>query len=216
MTTLEHRGKNELIKLAHCVRQTGFGPIAILWSVHRGQPKILRITFGNRRRSSKYFSDALFNRSKAGTCQEIDKVADSIEVFLHGQDVHFSLEIVRLDICSDFQRTVLLAEYGIPRGQVSTYRLIAAFLGHPLAARAVGTALAKNPFPLIIPCHRAVHSDRTLGGYQGGLIMKRALLAMEGIRFDNAGRILVSDFYYRFPSRATLNSKIGLIAADTD
>ena len=46
--------------------------------------------------------------------------------------------------------------------------------------------------------------------------MKRALLAMEGIRFDNAGRILVSDFYYRFPSRATLNSKIGLIAADTD
>lgn len=153
---------------------------------------------------------------KVETCPEIDNVAHLIDAFLHGEDVLFSLDIIRLDICSGFQRKVLLAEYGIPRRQVSTYRLIAASLGHPLAARAVGTALATNPFPLIIPCHRAVRSDRTLGGYQGGLIMKRALLAMEGIRFDNAGRVLVSDFYYRFPSRSTLNNKIGLIAADAD
>jgi methylated-DNA-[protein]-cysteine S-methyltransferase len=56
--------------------------------------------------------------------------------------------------------------------------------------------LANNPFPIIIPCHRAVRSNRTLGGYQGGLAMKRALLEMEGIRFDDTGRIATKDFFY--------------------
>jgi alkylated DNA nucleotide flippase Atl1 len=49
---------------------------------------------------------------------------------------------------------------------------------------AVGHALAANPFPIIIPCHRAIRSDGSLGGYQGGLAMKRSLLEREGIRFD--------------------------------
>lgn len=192
--------KNGLEKPAHHVRQTRLGPIAILWSIHEGQPKIFRIILMNRRSTTNRLSHALLGSTKADTRREIDKVADLIEAFLHGQDVHFSLEIIHLDICSDFQRNVLLTEYGIPRGQVSTYGLIAAFLGRPLAARAVGAALAKNPFPIIIPCHRAIRSDRTLGGFQGGLVMKRALLDMEGIRFDDAGRVMVKDFYYRFPS----------------
>jgi alkylated DNA nucleotide flippase Atl1 len=55
--------------------------------------------------------------------------------------------------------------------------------------RAVGTALARNPFPLVVPCHRAVRSDRTLGGFQGGLEMKRALLEMEGVEFDSKNRV---------------------------
>ncbi|HUV77781.1 MAG TPA: MGMT family protein [Desulfobacterales bacterium] len=61
---------------------------------------------------------------------------------------------------------------------------------------AVGTALAKNPFPIIIPCHRAVRSDGTLGGYQGGLEMKRALLEMEGVCFDTLDRVLTKGFFY--------------------
>jgi methylated-DNA-[protein]-cysteine S-methyltransferase len=200
MATPERGGKNKLVETSYTIRQTPFGAVAIIWSIHEGQPKIFRIILVNRCASTKYLSDNLFGGSKADTCREIDGIADLIEAFLHGEDVHFPLEIVRLDICSDFQRNVLLTEYGIPRGQVSTYRLIAAFLGHPLAARAVGTALATNPFPLIIPCHRAVRSDRTLGGYQGGPTMKRALLEMEGIRFDATGRVMVDDFYYRCPS----------------
>jgi methylated-DNA-[protein]-cysteine S-methyltransferase len=204
--------KNELVKAAHHVRQTPFGPIAILWSIHEGQPKIFRIALLNPKTRANHLSHTSFGSSKTDTCPEIYTVGDLIEAFLHGEDVHFPLEIVRMDICSDFQRNVLLAEYGIPRGQVGTYRLIAAFLGHPSAARAVGTALAKNPFPIIIPCHRAVRSDRTLGGYQGGFIMKKALLEMEGIRLDHTGRVIVHDFYYRPPFSPTLDNKIQPIA----
>jgi methylated-DNA-[protein]-cysteine S-methyltransferase len=204
--------KNELLQKAPYLRQTPFGPITIQWSVHEGQPKILRITLLNPRASTARSFNALFGSSKADTCPEIDKAADLIVAFLHGEDVHFPTEILRMDTCSNFQRNVLLAEYGIPRGQVSTYGLIAAFLGRPLAARAVGTALAENPFPIFIPCHRAVRSDRKPGGYQGGFIMKRSLLEMEGIRFDNTGRVIVNDFYYRSPSSPTLSSKIQPIA----
>jgi methylated-DNA-[protein]-cysteine S-methyltransferase len=69
------------------------------------------------------------------------------------------------------------------------------FLGKPSGGCAVGQALANNPFPTIIPCHRAIHSDRALGGYQGGLAMKRALLEMEVISFDGTGRIATEDFF---------------------
>jgi len=64
------------------------------------------------------------------------------------------------------------------------------------AAWAVGTALATNPFPIIIPCHHAIRSDGTLGGYQGGLAMKRALLEMEGILFDSSSHVVTEDLYY--------------------
>ncbi|MHA1663588.1 MAG: methylated-DNA--[protein]-cysteine S-methyltransferase, partial [Candidatus Thorarchaeota archaeon] len=55
--------------------------------------------------------------------------------------------------------------------------------------RAVGNALARNPFPIIVPCHRAIRSDRTLGGFQGGLKMKRRILEMEGVEFDSTSRV---------------------------
>ncbi len=196
MTTFGLLKENNLVKPAYYARHTLFGPIAILWSIHEGQPKILRIVLSKQRAPAARSFNALFGSAKANKCSEIEGAAYLIEAFLYGEDVHFPLKILRMDLCSDFQRRVLRAEYGIPRGQVSTYGLIAAYLGHPLAARAVGTALAKNPFPIFIPCHRAVRSDRTLGGYLGGLIMKRALLAMEGIHFDTTGRVIVHEFYY--------------------
>jgi methylated-DNA-[protein]-cysteine S-methyltransferase len=127
---------------------------------------------------------------------EIQDVCDSIADFLAGSDVVFSLDTIHLDVCSPFQRSVLEAEHKIPRGMVSTYQRIARHLGRPSAARAVGTALATNPFPIIIPCHRAIRSDRSLGGYQGGIPMKRKLLKMEGIRFDSAGKVSSGDFFY--------------------
>jgi methylated-DNA-[protein]-cysteine S-methyltransferase len=73
---------------------------------------------------------------------------------------------------------------------VSTYGRIAAHLGIPGGARAVGNALATNPFPIVIPCHRAIRSDGTLGGYQGGLAMKRALLEQEGVTIDERDKVV--------------------------
>ncbi|MDD5108101.1 MAG: MGMT family protein [Candidatus Omnitrophica bacterium] len=86
---------------------------------------------------------------------------------------------MRLDLCSTFQKEVLRAVQAIPRGKVSTYKLIAKQIGRPKAARAVGRALATNPFALVIPCHRVIRSDGSLGGYQGGTKMKQALLRKE-------------------------------------
>ncbi len=88
-----------------------------------------------------------------------------------------------------FQKRVLEASLAIPVGKVMTYGGLAAKLAAPKAARAVGTALARNPFPLVMPCHRIVRSDGSLGGFGGGTEMKRKLLEMEGITFDSKDRV---------------------------
>jgi len=70
----------------------------------------------------------------------------------------------------------------IPRGATMTYATVAAAVGRPGAARAVGAAMAANRFAPVIPCHRVVGSDGTLRGYAGGLEMKLRMLVMEGAR----------------------------------
>jgi methylated-DNA-[protein]-cysteine S-methyltransferase len=102
----------------------------------------------------------------------------------------FPLEMLDWSVVYPFQRRVLRMEYRIPHGMVSTYGRLAHKLGHARAARAVGTALARNPFPVAIPCHRAIRVDRSLGGYAGGLAMKRRLLELEGLQFDRYGRVM--------------------------
>jgi methylated-DNA-[protein]-cysteine S-methyltransferase len=78
-----------------------------------------------------------------------------------------------------FTRAVLKTTAKIPYGEVRSYGWVAERLGRPGAARAVGNALARNPIPIIIPCHRVIRSDRSLGGYALGLNWKRALLGLE-------------------------------------
>ena len=116
-----------------------------------------------------------------GSCATIDAVADSIKAFLEGEDRRFPLALVDLKSCPAFQQSVLRLTCRIPRGRVSTYHAIAVKLGRPQGARAVGQALATNPFPLMSPCHRVIRSDGQPGGYLGGCDMKRALLGMEGV-----------------------------------
>jgi methylated-DNA-[protein]-cysteine S-methyltransferase len=190
---------------AHCRRRTPLGEFIILWVFHQGRPQIVRVLLaGPASPPEQAYKSALLTR--AATCPEIEALADDMEAFLDGAAITFSLDSVLLYHCSPFQQQVLRAEHGIPRSQVSTYQLLAAFIGKPSAARAVGTALATNPFPIIIPCHRAIRSDRTLGGFQGGLPMKRALLEKEGIAFDSTGRVQVESFWYSSPlySRLTI------------
>ncbi len=80
-----------------------------------------------------------------------------------------------------FQRAVLNAICRIPFGETRTYAWVARAIGKPGAARAVGQALHTNPIPIIIPCHRVVASDGSLGGYGGGLPLKKKLLRLEGV-----------------------------------
>lgn len=81
-----------------------------------------------------------------------------------------------------FHRKVYTALCEIPAGKTITYAELARRAGSPGAARAVGQAMAKNPFPIIIPCHRVVAGNGKLGGYsgRGGVATKRALLELEG------------------------------------
>jgi methylated-DNA-[protein]-cysteine S-methyltransferase len=82
---------------------------------------------------------------------------------------------------SDFQRNVLeTLRQLVGPGATISYGELAAAVGHPGAARAVGTTMATNPVPIIVPCHRVLASNGKLGGYGGGLEMKRALLRLEG------------------------------------
>lgn len=83
-----------------------------------------------------------------------------------------------------FQLRVYEVVKGIPKGQVRSYQWVAARLGNPNAARAVGQALGCNPWPDTVPCHRVVRSDGTLGGYAWGLEKKRRLLITEGAEFQ--------------------------------
>jgi len=84
-----------------------------------------------------------------------------------------------------FREKVLTAVQLVPRGRVTTYGELARFLGQPKAARAVGQALKRNPRLEIIPCHRVVRVDGSLGGYVAGQRRKEKLLQAEGIKIKN-------------------------------
>lgn len=143
---------------------------------------------------------AVFPGAAVGRDAEAAALAGDIERFLGGEPVDLSLDLLFLEGCGAFQRKVLPAEHAIPRGRVASYGGIAAAVGSPGAARAVGRALATNPFPVVVPCHRAVRADGGLGGFQGGPGMKRALLMQEGIEFSADGR--VRDAVFFFPAAA--------------
>lgn len=105
--------------------------------------------------------------------------ADQLDAWLAGDRDRFDLP---LDLgVRGFAREVLLAMTEIPHGQVRSYGALAAALGRDAgSARAVGRACNTNPLPIIVPCHRVIASDGSLGGYAGGLDIKRWLLAHEG------------------------------------
>jgi len=110
---------------------------------------------------------------------------------------------IRIDISSlsVFYQRVLVVTRQIPYGRVVSYGQVAAQAGFPAAARAVGGALAANPIPIIIPCHRVVAASGTLTGYSGagGVLMKKSLLALEGIDFKgnkNVCRVTVINSFF--------------------
>jgi methylated-DNA-[protein]-cysteine S-methyltransferase len=190
------------------IQSTPFGPVVVLWSSIRRRAKVTRIILSRPGLPAVRKASTLFPDVGVSTCPVIDAVCSDIVATLNGKRIRFSLGLAQLDLCPPFQQAVLRAEHGIPCGSVSTYRLLAMHLGKPAAARAVGNALATNPFPIIIPCHRAIRSDRALGGYQGGLTMKRALLEGEGVRFGADGRVLMDSMHYDVdPKRGTISRR---------
>ena len=93
----------------------------------------------------------------------------------------------RIDLsgATTFHRAVWDATLSIPYGETRTYAWVAQQIGKPRALRAVGRALARNPFPIIVPCHRVVSSNGDLGGFSGGLALKKRLLELEAGRLGD-------------------------------
>lgn len=120
--------------------------------------------------------------NEGGMRGEADPVAlapwtERLRAYFEGERPDFDLP---LDVVgTPFQRRVWQGLSGIPYGATWTYAELAAFIGRPSAARAVGAANGKNPLPVVVPCHRVLGAKGKLTGYSGGLDIKRRLLALE-------------------------------------
>ena len=111
--------------------------------------------------------------------ERLDGAAKEIDEYFAGLRHRFDLP-VDLSLTGGFRRLVLTRLRAIDYGQMATYRAIAVAVGNPKAVRAVGTACATNPLPIVVPCHRVVRSDGSIGQYVGGADAKQTLLTLEG------------------------------------
>lgn len=120
------------------------------------------------------------NEADSSLCSNLyfEQIIEELLNYFRGQRVEFA---EKLDIAnySPFEQTVWEATRKIQYGQTKSYAEISRQIGKPFAHRAVGHALGKNPLAIVVPCHRVIASDGKLGGFSGGLTMKRYLLDME-------------------------------------
>jgi O-6-methylguanine DNA methyltransferase len=114
---------------------------------------------------------------------DADDYAEEISAIVNGEN---AAELCDLGSVTTFTRRVLEATCEIRRGETRSYQWLARRIGMPEAARAVGNALGSNPLPLVIPCHRIVRGDGSIGGYAFGSRMKQALLETEGVALASA------------------------------
>ena len=158
-----------------------FGPV-YLASTARG---LCRVSF---RTNDERFAGHLFNRGLLPEHDEgrLREERGELSEYLAGRRKRFELPL-DFRLVTPFQRKVLSATARIPFGQCVSYSDIARRIGQPEARRAVGGALGKNPIAIVVPCHRVIAADGSIGGYTGGLDIKRALFRIEDIDIDRPG-----------------------------
>ncbi|MEU5841605.1 methylated-DNA--[protein]-cysteine S-methyltransferase [Rhodococcus sp. NPDC047139] len=113
-----------------------------------------------------------------GSPRRLDPVVRQLDEYFSGTRTHFDIPL-DLRLAGGFRREVITRLPDIAYGRTASYAEVAAAAGSPRAVRAVGTACAKNPLPVVVPCHRVVRSDGSMGNYVGGLEAKRVLLQLE-------------------------------------
>ena len=166
-------------KRAYCCRVDGpFGPVYLA----RTERGVCRVSF---KRTEDDFMEELESREllPERALSKLTREKRELQDYFSGRCRRFRLPI-DLRWVTPFQKSVLDATARIPFGEVVSYSDIARRIGNPAAQRAVGGALGKNPVAIIIPCHRVVSSDGSIGGYTGGLDIKRELMRIEGITLE--------------------------------
>ncbi len=173
--------------------QTDFGHLGVVYWTRDSVSKVIRIFLPDTESQLRTEIGILAPSASESVGDEVSELIQDIQSFFQGSQEPIPTDFIDTTVCTEFQLKVLLAERQIPHGKTASYAWLAN-RARTKAVRAVGNSLANNPFPIVVPCHRAVRSDRTIGKYQGGPGMKRRILAFEGVRFDSRGRVLSYDF----------------------
>ena len=160
----------------------------IVWTGCGRKAEVIRIFLGEKSPMLRRSIKRSFPGARKGKRRDVGKLIRELSLYAEGGIRRFRLSMVSKSGHSQFQRAVARRAREVPYGKVAAYKGLADSIG-VASARAVGNALAKNPFPLIVPCHRIVSSDGKIGGFQCGLRLKRNLLGAEGVKFDREGRI---------------------------
>ena len=165
-------------------------PTALGWFAIRTRRQALcRITVGHSSRTKA----ASAIGASAITCDaDHGRLVDRFQQYADGQRVDFEDVEFLLEATTPFRRRVLMACRQIPYGSTWTYGELAACAGSAQAARAVGSAMATNRLPILIPCHRVIAARGKIGGYSApnGIRLKQRLLRLEGIHLPGSGRAL--------------------------
>jgi methylated-DNA-[protein]-cysteine S-methyltransferase len=163
------------------VCQTAFGWVGVAWSAQG----LVSLTLPRPTEAGalSLLPPATELAPKAVPGLDVDVLVDKLCRYFDGEDVTFD-EPLDPSVGTEFQRRVWAVTRAIRRGQTRTYGQIAHEVSSLRAARAVGQAMARNPWPVVVPCHRVVGSRGDLVGFGGGLSMKRKMLAMEGAQLS--------------------------------
>ena len=167
------------VKERYCLFETPLGPFGIAWS-ERGLSR-LQLPEADRAATEKRLG------ASASACAPppwAEQVIAAIRRHLAGERVDFASAALDLAGVGEFRRAVYEAARAVGWGQTASYGEIARRIGFAWGARAVGQALARNPVPLVVPCHRILTQDGRIGGFSayGGTVTKQRLLALEGVR----------------------------------
>jgi methylated-DNA-[protein]-cysteine S-methyltransferase len=165
-----------LLDVAYATTDSPLGPL-LLAATPAGLVRLAYVDFEDEDAVLAELAERVSPRVLA-VPRKLDQPRRELEQYFGGGRRSFELPI-DWQLTHGFGRRVLEATASIPYGEVSTYRDVATLAGSPRGFRAAGNALGANPIPIIVPCHRVLHSGGGMGGYTGGLDRKRTLLMIE-------------------------------------
>ena len=156
---------------------TAFGYTAILFQT---EPILLkRIFLPHSHKTVLKKQIQMTGPAKPGHTPAVLNMCKDIQAYFNGAPIKAPWKSLDLSGLTPLQRSVLEAVSSVPYGEVRSYGQVAAQIGHPRACRFVGTTLAGNPFPILIPCHRILRADGSIGGFYGGNDLKKRMLLLE-------------------------------------
>ena len=176
----------EQITIGHCLFDTAIGACGVAWSA-RGL-KALQLPQANRAATER----RLVAKSQSSGAGEppawLESVIADVQRYLDGERVDFAAVAVDLDAVAPFHRKIYAALREVTWGRTTTYGALAREAGSAdwESTREVGQAMARNPAPIVIPCHRVLAAGNKPGGFSayGGVLTKERLLSLEGVRLD--------------------------------